>query len=213
MSDDAAAWALLREAERHIGECEPAKALACLDRALDGAPGPAVRAVAAYLRAISDLREFPDYAALRAVKDALVEHGQWEAASGAHSQLGEDAVRRKDWAAARACYAAAIGCAEAGSARWIGCSLLRKLALAELQAGHPQAAIDHLSHALGRLETVKLLNARLVEAECVEAMGDCRAAMGDRAKAVECWTDAAARQDRLDRGTAAQKIRAKISAS
>jgi len=44
-----------------------------------------------------------------------------------------------------------------------GVGQLRSLALAEIRFGEPGRALEHLSHALKKLEGVPLLNARRVE--------------------------------------------------
>jgi len=181
--------------------------------AIGGDPAPAVRAVEACRRAMADFEKGPDIAGLRAVKDRLLALGLWEPAMSVHAGLADDAARRGVLSEARGLYATAIGCAEAGGGQWLGMNILRRLAIAELKAGLPQQAVDNLRHALDRLKSVKLLNARLVEAECLDAMGDGYAAMGERTRAEECWKDAAARQEGLERGNAARKIRAKLSAS
>lgn len=216
MTDLAAAWAALREAEQRASEADPAAARAACDRALailGSDPAPAVRAVEVLLRALADLEQEPDVAAIRGVLGTLLAHGQWEAATTAHATLADHAARRGAFDEARACYAVAIGCAEAGGGRWIPSNLLRKLALAEIRAGNAAHAVDHLARALEKLKGVALLNARLVEAECMEALGDAHSALGDRAAADVHWRDAIARQEGLERGPAAAKIRAKLSAS
>jgi tetratricopeptide (TPR) repeat protein len=213
VGDEAAAWTLLNEGRQHAATCETGKALECVDRALAALgddPAPAARAVAAFVRALAPSDRNPDPEALRQVTGPLMAHGQWEAASIAQSQLGADAVRRGDLAEARIRYVSAIGCCEAAGARWTASAYLRKLALAELALGEKARAVDHLAHALQKLQGVALLNARRVEAECEDSLGDAFAALGDRAEAEIHWKSAMEREERLERVSVAAKIRTKL---
>jgi len=213
VGDEAAAWILLNEGRQYAATLESVKALDCCDRALAALgddPAPGARAVAAYTRVIAVDDRDPDPEALRRVIGPLMAHGQWEPASIAHSLLGADAVRRGDLQEARIRYASAIGCCEAAGARWTASSYLRKLALAELKLGEPARAVDHLHQALLKLQGVPLSNARRVEAECEDSLGDAFAAVGDRAEAEVHWKAAIEREEGLERTSVAAKIRAKL---
>jgi len=90
VGDESAAWAALRDAQQFAGEAEPAKALACCDRAiaaLGSDPAPAVHAGRDADPGHGGFRPGTDLAALRGVSGPLMAHGQWEAAASAHSLI------------------------------------------------------------------------------------------------------------------------------
>lgn len=144
---------------------------------------------------------------LEAAARVLAGAGRWDRAMGgfasAAARFGEDL------AGARRSYAAAVGCAEAGTARRLGAALLLRLAEVELRCGSKESAAALCEHALERLKGVKLLGARADEARALELLGDLCAAQHRPEEARQHWQDALERFQRLQHGRAKQ-VRAKL---
>jgi len=141
----------------------------------------------------------------------LAGKARWEDAMNAYLFLAGDVQTRGDTRSERQWLAAALGCAEATGSVIYAPRILRRLALIDLADGNADGAGVLASRALARLDPARLLAARLAEAECLETLGDAWAARGDLEQAASCWRDASERLDRLDRGKAAEALRAKVA--
>lgn len=151
-----------------------------------------------------------DPSRLEAAARILAGAGRWERAMNGFAAAA--ARCGGDLAGARRNYAAAAGCAEAGSARRLGAALLLRLAEVELRIGSKESAAALCEHALDRLKGVKLLGARADEARATELLGDLCAAQGQPEEARRHWQDALERFQRLQHGGAKQ-VRAKLGGS
>ena len=154
---------------------------------------------------LPDARSEPQQ--LEAAARILAGAGRWERAMDGFAAAA--ALFGEDLAGARRSYAAAVGCAEAGSARRLGAALLLRLAEVELRCGSKESAAALCGHALERLKGVQLLGARADEARALELLGDLCAAQHRSEEARQYWQDALERFHQLQHGRAKQ-VRAKL---